>query len=140
MRSHERISCRLGKFIPSLTLQLKAVAEERRRAGLPVWDFGLGETLSPLDDILKEAGIQAFRQERTMYTNPAGLPELRQAVLDYLGLAGEYTIENVVVSCGAKGALFNVFMAACNPADAVLLDCAPGSPTSRSPTPSTQPP
>lgn len=125
MKNHERLSYRLSKFIPSLTLQLKAIAEARRGEGKPVWDFGLGETLSPLDDTLKEAGVQAFRQEQTMYTNPAGLPALREEVLSYLGLADHYAIEDVVISCGAKGALFNVFMALCNPADSVLLDCAP---------------
>lgn len=125
MNDAHRLSYRLAKFAPSLTLQLKSVCESRRAAGKPVWDFGLGETLSPLDDILREAGVQAFGQQRTMYANPAGLPELRQAVLDYLGLAGRYKVENVVVACGAKGALFNIFMAVCNPADTVLMDCAP---------------
>ena len=39
----ERISAKLG-FEPSLTLALRDLAQERRQQGLPVYDFGLGET------------------------------------------------------------------------------------------------
>jgi len=40
----ERISAKLGGFQPSLTLALKDMAQERRRQGLPIYYFGLGET------------------------------------------------------------------------------------------------
>ncbi|UCF19992.1 MAG: aminotransferase class I/II-fold pyridoxal phosphate-dependent enzyme [Gemmatimonadota bacterium] len=125
MNECDRISAKLGKFRPSLTLELKRLASERQQLGLQVFDFGLGETKGELAPHIREAGERAYREGQTMYGDPAGLPELRQAVLDWLGLAGEYTTENVVITAGAKQSLFNIFLAVCNPADVVLFDAAP---------------
>lgn len=121
----QRLSAKMAKFQPSLTLQLKQLVNERKAAGLPVFDFGLGETKGDLDPDLRAAGERAFRDELTMYGDPSGLPELRRAVLDWLSLADHYTIDQVIITTGAKQALFNIFLAVCNPADAVLLDAAP---------------
>lgn len=125
MQDSERLSAKLSKFKPSLTLLLKRLAEMRRASGLPVYDFGLGETRGSLDPHVREAGRRAFEEEHTMYGDPAGIPELRAAALRWLGLEKEYDLENVVVTAGAKQALFNLFLAVLNPSDAVLLDSAP---------------
>ncbi len=125
MDEHERISAKMSKFRPSLTLALKALVQERQSQGLPVYDFGLGETKGELDAAIRDAGIEAFRSGQTMYADPAGIPELRAAVLRWLRLEDGYTPANVVVSAGAKQSLFNIFLALCNPADCVLLDSAP---------------
>lgn len=125
MHAHERISAKLSKFRPSLTLEMKRIAEKRRASGAPVFDFGLGETKGHLDEALRDAGIEAFQQERTMYSDPAGITELREAVLDWLGVRDHYGVENVIISTGAKQSLFNILLATVNPADAVLFDAAP---------------
>lgn len=125
MQDHERLSAKLSKFKPSLTLHLKRLAQERAAQGLPVYDFGLGETRGHLSTEAREAGKRAFEEEHTMYGDPGGIPELRQAVLRWLKLEEHYAAENVVVTAGAKQALFNLFHAILNPADAVLLDAAP---------------
>lgn len=125
MLDTERVSAKLTKFRPSLTLELKRLAGERAAKGLPVYDFGLGETKGDLAPYIREAGERAYRDGQTMYGDPAGIPELREAVLDWLGLRGQYGIENVVVTTGAKQSLFNTFLAICNPADTILFDAAP---------------
>ena len=125
MEAAERISPKLTKFPPSLTLALKALVDARRARGLPVHDFGLGETRGHLDTSIREAGETAFRTEDTMYGDPAGILELRQEVLSWLGLEGAYGPANVVVSAGAKQSLFSLFLAVCSPGDTVLFDAAP---------------
>jgi aspartate aminotransferase len=121
----DRISAKLGKFRPSITLHLKQLVSERVAQGLSVYDFGLGETKGDLAPHIREAGERAYREGKTMYADPAGIPELRAAVLDWLGLANHYDRDNVVITAGAKQSLFNIFLAVCNPADAVLFDAAP---------------
>jgi len=121
----ERISAKLTKFRPSLTLALKELVGRRVEAGLPVWDFGLGETKGDLDPAISWAGQEAFRSGETMYGDPAGLPELRRAVLRWLSLEDSYSIRNVIITSGAKQGLFNTFLTLCNPADAVLFEAAP---------------
>jgi aspartate aminotransferase len=125
MDTAHRISTKLGKFTPSLTLALKTLALQRAEEGKPVYDFGLGETRGDLHPVIRDAGARAFREGRTMYADPAGTPELRRAVIDWLGLGAHYAPEHVVVTTGAKQALFNIFLAVCNPADCVLFDAAP---------------
>ncbi len=122
---NQPLSAKMEKFRPSLTLALKRLAEQRRGDRLPVYDFGLGETKGALDPDIKEAGERAFREEDTMYSDPAGLPDLRQAVLKWLDLEKHYSIDNVIVSSGAKQSLFNTFLSICNPSDCVLFDHAP---------------
>jgi aspartate aminotransferase len=125
MNDCDRISAKLSKFRPSLTLELKQLAEQRIRNGLPVYDFGLGETKGDLAQHIREAGERAYREGHTMYGDPAGLPELREAVLAWLELSEDYDPSNVVITAGAKQSLFNIFVAVCNPADTVLFDAAP---------------
>ncbi len=125
MKERERIAAKIRQFQPSLTLQLKQLAAERRARGLAVYDFGLGETKGPLAPHIREAAEEAYREGRTFYGDPAGLLELRQQVLDWLGLAGQYGPESVVITTGAKQSLFNTFLSVCNPADCVLFDSAP---------------
>lgn len=125
MRQRDRISTKLGKFRPSLTLQLKRIVSERVAQGLPVYDFGLGETKGELASYVREAGERAYREGQTMYGDPTGIPELREAVLEWLHISDHYDIDNVVISNGAKQSLFNTFLAVCNPADCVLFDAAP---------------
>ncbi len=121
----ERISAKLAKFRPSLTLELKRLSGERSAQGLPVYDFGLGETKGDLAAHIREAGERAYREGHTMYADPAGVPAVREAVLEWLGVGHHYGIENVVITSGAKQSLFNIFLAICNPADTVLFDAAP---------------
>jgi aspartate aminotransferase len=90
-----------------------------------VYDFGLGEAKGMLDPTIRAAGEKAFREEATMYTDPAGIPELREAVLRWCDVADRYGPENVVISTGAKQCLLNILLAVCNPADCVLSGAAP---------------
>src|SRR5256886_8178575 len=64
-----------------------------------------------------------MRRGQTKYTEVAGISELRQAVCAKLkrdnGL--EYEPGDVLVSCGAKHALFNIAVAVLNPGDEVLI-------------------
>ena len=125
MTGHERLSAKLCQFQPPLTLGLRALASERDARGLPVYDFGLGETKGDLAPYISGAGADAFRDGDTRYSDPAGLPTLRRAVLRWLNLGSHYEPDNVVISTGAKQSLFHTFLALCDPADRVLLDAAP---------------
>ncbi len=125
MGHEERIAAKLKHFRPSLTLELKRIVQERVAGGLPVYDFGLGETKGDLAPRIGEAGARAFHEGKTQYADPTGLPEVREAVLRWLELEERYGVENVVITSGAKQALFNLILAVCNPGDAVLFDAAP---------------
>ncbi|MCI5065052.1 aminotransferase class I/II-fold pyridoxal phosphate-dependent enzyme [bacterium] len=124
-RPNQRLAERVSHFRGSACLEAKQICERRRREGLPVYDFGIGETKGALREEVREAGISAYRESKTGYMDPAGIPELRDAVVDWLDLREHYSAENVVVTVGAKQSIFNTFAARCDPGDALFVECAP---------------
>ena len=107
----------------SPTLALAAKAKALAKAGKPVLDFTAGEPDFPTPEPIKQAAIQAIRDNHTKYTPVAGIPELRKAIANYLAhrLGRPYADAEVMVSCGAKQALYNAFQVLCNPGDEVII-------------------
>ncbi|PIQ84524.1 MAG: aspartate aminotransferase [Candidatus Omnitrophica bacterium CG11_big_fil_rev_8_21_14_0_20_63_9] len=117
------IAERLQHVESSPTLALAAKAKALAKAGKPIVDLTAGEPDFPTPEPVKQAGIQAIQKNQTRYTPVAGVPELRAAIAttltQQLGVA--YQPSQVLVSCGAKHSLYNIFQALCNPGDEVVI-------------------
>jgi aspartate aminotransferase len=92
--------------------------------GIDVVAFGVGEPDFDTPDHIKEAAITAIREGYTKYVvPPSGSPELKDAIVEKFrndnGL--EYERQHIVVSCGAKHSLFNLFHALLNPDDEAII-------------------
>lgn len=107
----------------SVTLAIDAKAKAMRAEGKDVVSFGAGEPDFATPAYIVDAAIAALRDGQTKYTAAAGMPQLRQAICAFTkkNIGVEYTFDQVVVSNGAKQALFNALQAVCNPGDEVLL-------------------
>ncbi len=108
---------------PSSTLSITEKAGILRKEGKDVISFSVGEPDFETPEHIKKAAIDAINEGFTRYTPAAGIPELRQAVVDKLkndnGLNYEYT--QIVISNGAKHSLINALMALINPGDEVII-------------------
>lgn len=117
------LSERLSKVAGSATLAIGSRAKEMLREGRNVVNLSGGEPDFDTPSFIKKAAIQALRDGFTKYTPVAGIPELLQAIRDKFqkdnGL--NYSSSQIMVSCGAKEALYNVFQAICNPGDEVII-------------------
>ena len=86
-------------------------------------NFGVGEPDFETPQYIKDAAIQAIRDGHTRYTAVSGIDELKDAVCDRIqkdnGL--RYGRENVLVSCGGKHAIYNLFQALLDPGDEVII-------------------
>ncbi|MBS1717507.1 MAG: pyridoxal phosphate-dependent aminotransferase [Armatimonadetes bacterium] len=108
---------------PSPTLAMTAKAAAMKAAGEDVISFGAGEpdfdTPSPICD----AAIDALRAGKTKYSATCGLKELREATA--LKLVRENGIhvaaDQIVISNGAKQAIFSVLQVLINPGDEVVV-------------------
>ena len=69
---------------PSTTMAIDAMFKQLKAEGQNVIGFGAGEPDFPTPDYIKEAGIQAIRNNETKYTPAAGTIELRKAVCQRL--------------------------------------------------------
>ena len=108
---------------PSTTMAIDAMFKQMKVEGQNVIGFGAGEPDFPTPDYIKEAGIQAIRNNETKYTPAAGTIELRKAVCQRLkedcGVDYEYT--QIAVSNGAKPCVYVALRALVNPGDEVIL-------------------
>ncbi|NPV69298.1 MAG: pyridoxal phosphate-dependent aminotransferase [Firmicutes bacterium] len=118
-----RLSKRATALSPSPTLALDARAKEMQKQGIDVVNFGIGEPDFDTPAHIKESGIQAIQEGFTKYTPAAGIPELKEAVCKKLkednGL--DYEPAQVVVSVGAKHAIYNAVQALCDDGDEVIV-------------------
>ncbi len=114
---------RHGLIAPSATLAMAGAAKQLKAKGVAVLDFALGEPDFPTPPNIQEAALRAMRAGQTHYTQPAGIPELRQAVARlYTEQHGLPTQEaQVVISNGAKHSIHNALMAVCGPGDEVVI-------------------
>lgn len=117
------LSQRASELKPSATLAISAKAKELKSQGLDVVGFGAGEPDFPTPAHIRDAAKRSLDRGETFYTPVGGTVDLKKAVIhrfaqDY-GL--EYKPENILVSCGAKHCLYNVFQAIVDPGDEVII-------------------
>jgi len=107
----------------SATLRLNEAARLLRERGEPVIHLGAGEPKSkvPFDAILSSS--VKLRSADIRYTPTEGIPSLIQAIIRYTEENYNKVIgpENVIVSSGAKQALYNLMMTIINPQDEVII-------------------
>lgn len=108
---------------PSTTLAIDAMFKQMKADGLDVIGFGAGEPDFSTPDNIKEAGIQAIRNDFTRYTPSAGTVDLRKAVCCRLkeDCGVEYDFSQVVVGSGAKTCIYVALQTLLNPGDEVVL-------------------
>lgn len=118
-----RISERARNAAPSPTLAITAKAKALQAQGIDVVGFGAGEPDFDTPEHIKAAAIEALNQGQTKYTASAGIPALKEAICEKLqrenGLS--YKPGQVIVSCGAKHSIYNLFQATLDPGDEVIV-------------------
>ena len=77
-----RISEKAKAISPSPTLAFDSKFKQMKKQGIPVVGFGAGEPDFNTPENVKEAGIQAIRDNFTRYTPASGTLELKQAFCD----------------------------------------------------------
>ena len=113
----------LQRLSESATIAMARKARELKDQGIDVISLSLGEPDFDTPAEMKQAGIDAIEANETHYTPVPGTPRIRKAIVEKFkrdnGL--EYTIDQVVVSTGAKQSLANVVLSLVNPGDEVIL-------------------
>ncbi|WP_121822740.1 pyridoxal phosphate-dependent aminotransferase [Halostella salina] len=114
---------RVQRVEPSATLAISDKASALEADGVDVVDLSVGEPDFPTPENIVEAGKDAMDAGHTGYTPSKGIPELREAIADYLrddcGL--HYDADNVIVTPGGKQALFETFQSLIDDGDEVVL-------------------
>jgi aspartate aminotransferase len=114
---------RLGSIQPSATIAISDRAAAMKAKGIDVLSFGLGEPDFDTPEPIREAAKKALDKGATRYTRVRGIPALREAIrADSLRRRGvAHDAEEIVVSTGAKQALFDLALAMVDPGDEVII-------------------
>ncbi|HEY0303479.1 MAG TPA: pyridoxal phosphate-dependent aminotransferase [Longimicrobiales bacterium] len=107
----------------SATLAIAALCRELRAQGREVIDLGVGEPDFRTPEFIAEAGIASIEQGFTQYTPVPGIPALRKAIAERIRAetGKSATADGVVVTSGAKQAIFNACFVLFGPGDKVLI-------------------
>ena len=114
---------RIDRIEVSATLAITAEALKLKAQGIDLADFGAGEPHFPTPRHIKDAAIEAIEKNFTRYTNVAGVPEVRRAIVDRhaCDFGTDYSPEECVFTTGGKLALFNCIEVLVDHGDEVVL-------------------
>lgn len=117
------LSDRINNMQESATIKMAKMSRELKAQGKDIIDLSLGEPDFDTPLHIKEAAKLAIDKGYTKYTPVPGYPELRKAIAEKFKRDNnlDYTIDQIVVSTGAKQSIANVVLALVNPGDEVLL-------------------
>jgi len=120
----KRVSQRLARLPASATMAISSRARELRADGQDIISFGAGEPDFPTPENIVAAATRAAHDPANHhYTANQGLPPLREAVAAYTARYSGVHVDSseVIVTNGAKQAVFQTFAALIDPGDEVLL-------------------
>ena len=119
------LSERVKNLATSQTLAMASKARELRAQGKDVIGLSLGEPDFSIPYFIKEAAKKAIDENYNSYTPVDGYLDLKKAIIKKFerdnGLI--YNPSQIVVSTGAKQALYNIASVLINPGDEVILPC-----------------
>ena len=118
-----QLSDRLQRLAPSATLAMSQKSSEMKAQGIDVINMSVGEPDFNTPDHIKEAAKKAVDDNFSRYSPVPGYPDLRKAIVAKLknenGL--DYTMNEVLVSNGAKQSVGNTVMALVNDGEEVII-------------------
>jgi len=108
---------------PSITMGVTQKAAAMRQAGQEVYSLGAGEPDFFVHDSVKQACVEAVLGNYSKYNAVEGLPRLREAIAEKLARENgiDAKPEEVIVSSGAKHALYTAIQALCSPGEEILI-------------------
>ena len=117
------LSDRAKTIKPSPTLAITAKAKALKEKGIDVISFGAGEPDFDTPLNIKEAAKKAIDAGFTKYCPVEGTPDLRKAIAAKFKKDNnlDYELNQIIVSCGAKHSLYNLFQAVLNPKDEIII-------------------
>ena len=112
----------LGAMQPSATLAISAKAKELKANGADICSMTAGEPDFDTPQAIKDECIKAINEGKVRYLAASGLPELKNEIVKKFAANGIKTnAQNIVISTGAKFALFQAITTLCGEGDEVIL-------------------
>ena len=117
------LSEKIAAVAPSATLAISDKAKKMQREGIDIISLSIGEPDFDTPRHIKDACIDALNRGETHYAPSNGIPELLSAIGEKITIENHFSCppEQVIVTCGAKDAIYDAMEAVLNPGDEVIL-------------------
>lgn len=118
-----KLSNRLQRLAPSATLAMSQKSSEMKAQGIDVINMSVGEPDFNTPDLIKDAAKKAIDDNYSTYSPVPGYADLRKAIVEKLKNENnlEYSINEILVSNGAKQSVCNTVMALVDDGDEVII-------------------
>jgi aspartate aminotransferase len=119
----EKVSDRLNKMAVSATLAMAQKSRDLQNQGVDIINLSIGEPDFDTPQHIKDAAKKAIDENYTHYPPVPGYDSLRKAVVAKFKRENDldFTVDQIVVSTGAKHSIINVFLSILNPGDEVIV-------------------
>ena len=117
------LSDRTQNIAASLTVAIDTMAKQMIAEGKDVVSLGAGEPDFGTPKPIQDAAVEAIHAGKTRYTAPVGILDVRKAVAKKLEYENglHYDASQIIMTSGAKHAVFNALAALINPGDEVII-------------------
>ena len=117
------LSIQTSSIAASMTVAIDTLAKKLKAAGQDIVSLGAGEPDFQTPTEIRKAAIDAIELEKTKYVAPIGLEEVRKAVTYKLKKDNQLSYEpnQIILTSGAKQAVFNSLAAIVNPGDEIII-------------------
>jgi len=119
-----RLAERIKRLTPSGTIVMAEMARSLEKSGRKILHLEIGEPVFATPNHITEAACKAIKEGFTHYTSSKGLIELREAIAEDLERRQGVEVDpesEVIVTPGAKHAIYCACLATLNPEDEVLV-------------------
>ncbi|MBC7850959.1 MAG: aminotransferase class I/II-fold pyridoxal phosphate-dependent enzyme [Chitinophagaceae bacterium] len=112
-------------LIGSEIVKLGGEIREKIRLGETIYNFTVGDfdpAVFPIPKDLEDEIVQAYRNHFTNYPAAEGNLDLREAIIHFINEYEqlEYSLPEILVSCGGRPLIYSVYRAICDKGDKVI--------------------
>ncbi|MCM2465147.1 pyridoxal phosphate-dependent aminotransferase [Methanoculleus oceani] len=117
------LSEKIAAIAPSATIEISNAAKRMAAEGVDVISLSIGEPDFDTPAHIKDACVDALCRGETHYAPSAGIPALTGAIAEKITRENGFAVQQdeVLVTCGAKDAIYEAMEAVLNPGDEVLI-------------------
>ncbi|MEM3762626.1 MAG: pyridoxal phosphate-dependent aminotransferase [Archaeoglobaceae archaeon] len=118
-----RVARRVESVKPSATLRISSIAKNLAKEGKDVVDMSVGEPDFKTPQRIIDSAYKAMNEGKVFYTPTKGVPELLNAIAEKMRKENgvDATADNVIVTPGAKFAIYEAIMTLIDEGDEVIL-------------------
>lgn len=117
------LSNQTSSIAASMTVAVDTLAKKLKAEGKDIVSLGAGEPDFQTPKEIRDAAISAIESGKTKYVAPTGLEIVRKGISNKLKNENgvSYTPDQIVLTSGAKQAVFNSLAAIVNPLDEIII-------------------